>query len=149
MLQRSLATLPPTLDKTYNHILSAISKANSQYAIPILQWLAFSAQPLSIGKVAKIVAINIKGKPRFNHKEVLKDPLNVLNICSSLITTTIDKGDGTSGSAKQVIVLIHYSIKEYLLSNRIKKGSAAHYSMQAAACHNIIAKGCLRYLLQF
>lgn len=47
-LRRSLATLPPTLDKTYDRILSSISEVDSQYAIPILQWLAFSARPLSI-----------------------------------------------------------------------------------------------------
>src|SRR4051794_41045062 len=91
MLRKALATLPPTLDKTYDRILSAISEADSQYAIPILQWLTFSARPLSINEIAEIVAIDVKDEPKFNREEVLEDPLDVLSICSSLVTITTDK----------------------------------------------------------
>ncbi|KAH7065082.1 hypothetical protein B0J12DRAFT_24715 [Macrophomina phaseolina] len=149
MLRKALATLPPTLDETYDRILSAISEADSQYAIRILQWLTFSARSLSVDEVAEIVAIDVKDEPRFDRDEVLEDPLEVLNICSSLITMTTDKRGGRLGLARQVVVLAHYSVKEYLLSDRIQKGSAAHYGMQATACHDAIAKGCLGYLLQF
>jgi RNA binding exosome subunit len=99
-------------------------------------------------EVAEIVAINLEDEARFDPEEVLEDPLDVLNICSSLVTMTTDK-DGELGSAKQIVVLAHYSVKEYLLSDRIRKGSAAHYSMQSAACHDAIARSCLGYLLHF
>ena len=53
-LRRALAALPPTLDKTYDRILSAISKDDSRYAVPILRWLTFTARPLSVDEVAEI-----------------------------------------------------------------------------------------------
>jgi hypothetical protein len=147
-LRKSLATLPPTLDETYDRILSAISEDDLQYAVPILRWLTFSARPLLADEVAEIVAINLEDEARFDPEEVLEDPLDVLNICSSLVTMTTDK-DGEMGSARQIVVLAHYSVKEYLLSDRIRKGSAAHYGMQNAACHDAIARSCLGYLLHF
>ncbi|KAF1939184.1 hypothetical protein EJ02DRAFT_504930 [Clathrospora elynae] len=147
-LRKSLATLPPTLEKTYDRILSAISEADSQYAVPILRWLTFSARPLSADEVAEIVAINLEDEARFDPEEVLEDPLDVLNICSSLVTMTTEE-EGELGSARQIVVLAHYSVKEYLLSDRIGKGSAAQYGMQNAACNDAIARSCLGYLLQF
>ncbi|KAF1972363.1 HET-domain-containing protein, partial [Bimuria novae-zelandiae CBS 107.79] len=148
-LQRSLATLPPTLDKTYDRILSAISEVDAQYAVPTLRWLTFSARPLSVEEVAKIVAISLENEARFDRDEVLEDPLDVLSICSSLVAITTDKDNGIPRRARQVVALAHYSVKEYLVSDRIGNGLAACYSMQAAACHDAIARSCLGYLLQF
>ncbi|EUC31762.1 hypothetical protein COCCADRAFT_38175 [Bipolaris zeicola 26-R-13] len=147
-LRRALVTLPPTLDKTYDRILSAISEDDSRYAITILRWLTFAARPLSLGEVAEIVAINLDDEATFDRDEVLEDPLDVLNICSSMVTISTEESE-TQGPAKQIVVLAHYSVKEYLISDRIQKGSAAHYSMQLAVCHDAIARSCLGYLLQF
>ncbi|KAF1953953.1 hypothetical protein CC80DRAFT_418509, partial [Byssothecium circinans] len=92
-----LIILPLTLDKTYDRILSVISEANSQYAVPILWWLTFLAQPLLADEVTEIVAIDLEDKARFNLEEVLEDLLDILNICSSLVTMTIDKKDRELG----------------------------------------------------
>jgi hypothetical protein len=62
MLRNSLAGLPSTLDETYNRILCAIDKEDSQYAIRILRWLAFSSRPLLV-EAAEIVAIDINRIP--------------------------------------------------------------------------------------
>lgn len=153
-LRRSLETLPPTLDKTYDRILCAISNSDSPYAIRVLRWLTFSFRPLSVGEVAEIVAIDPGRNPSFDREEVLEDPLNVWNICSSLVTVTqeipaekqtlaLDKNVG------QIVSLAHYSVKEYLRSDRTRNGPAAQYAMQDTACHNAMTAGCLGYLLQF
>jgi hypothetical protein len=84
----------------------------------------------------------------FDQDEVLEDPLEVLNICSSLVTIVIDNNYGFGGSSRQVVALAHYSVKEYLISNRICTGKAAKYSMQDDVCHSAIATSCLGYLLQ-
>jgi ankyrin repeat protein len=149
MLRKSLATLPPTLDQTYERILSAISKEDSKYAIRILRWVTFSARPLSIDEVAEVVAIDIEQDPVFDRDEVLEDPLEILNICSSLVTITVNERDVFQGSPRHVVALAHYSVKEYLVSDRIWKGDAAQYGMQDDRCHDAIASGCLGYLLQF
>jgi hypothetical protein len=148
MLQKALAGLPPDLDQTYDRILAAIDEEYSQYALRILQWLTCSARPLSIDEVAEVVAIDAKRDPAFDREEVLEDPLEVLRICSSLITIVDDNNYRRGKSSTQVVALAHYSVKEYLVSDRISIGKAARYSIRDNVCHDNIAAGCLGYLLQ-
>jgi hypothetical protein len=143
MLRKSLASLPQTLDQTYDRILSAISEDDREYAIRILQWLTFSARPLSVEEVAEVVAIDIARDPAFDRDKVLIDPLEALDICSSLVIIT------TNRSAQQLIALAHYSVQEYLVSDRIKQGQAKQYSMREVECQKAITKGSLKYLVQF
>ncbi|RII22710.1 hypothetical protein CUC08_Gglean013428 [Alternaria sp. MG1] len=123
MLRKSLATLPRTLDQTYDRILTAISEEYAEYAMRILQWLTFSARPLSVEEVAEVVAIDVARDPAFDRDEVLEHPLEVLDICSSLVTITTNEVDRRSGSAQRIVALAHYSVQEYLVSDRIRQGS--------------------------
>ncbi|RYN17037.1 hypothetical protein AA0119_g11495 [Alternaria tenuissima] len=148
MLRKSLATLPRTLDQTYDRILTAISEEYAEYAMRILQWLTFSARPLSVEEIAEVVAIDVARDPAFDGDEVLEDPLEVLDICSSLVTITTNKADRRLGSAQRIVALAHYSVQEYLVSDRIRRGSAKQYSMQEAACQSAITRGSLKYLMQ-
>jgi hypothetical protein len=148
MLRKSLATLPRTLDQTYDRILTAISEEYAEYAMRILQWLTFSARPLSVEEVAEVVAIDVARDPAFDRDEVLVDPLEALDICSSLVTITKNEEDGRLGPTQQIIALAHYSVQEYLVSDRIRQGSAKQYSMQEAACQSAITRGSLKYLMQ-
>jgi hypothetical protein len=148
-LRKALATLPPTLDATYDRILCAIAEKDADYAIRILLWLAFSDRPLSVDEVAEVIAIDVARDPAFDREEVLEDPLEALDICSSLVTIATYDNDGSPESTRQVVVLAHYSVKEYLVSDRIQRGQAVRYSMQSAACHSTIARACLGYLDQF
>jgi hypothetical protein len=50
---------------------------------------------------------------------VLKDPLEALDIYSSLITIAIDNSNRGLELTRRVAVLAYYSVKEYLVSNRI------------------------------
>jgi ankyrin repeat protein len=149
MLRKSLATLPQTLDQTYDRILTAISEQDHKFAMHILQWLTFSARPMSVEEIAEVVAIDVAREPAFDRDEVLEDPLEALNICSSLVTVTLNKVEGGSRPAQQIIALAHYSVREYLVSDRIKQGSAKQYSMQEAECHSVVVQGSLKYLMQF
>ncbi|KAJ4986108.1 pfs domain-containing protein [Stagonosporopsis vannaccii] len=129
MLRRSLASLPSTLDNTYDRILSAISEEDSVYAIRALRWLAVSTRPLYLKEIAEVVAIDTDREPAFEHEEVLEDPSDILDICSSLVSVTKEN----TLSKKRVIVLAHYSVKEYLLSTRCLQ----------------VARSCLAYLLRW
>lgn len=141
MLRQSLATLPQTLDETYERILTSIPREDCVYAIRILQWLTFSARPLSIDEVAEVAAIDVAREPTFDRDEVLVDPLEALAICSSLVTFTTNP--------QRIITLAHYSVQEYLASDRIKQGSAKQYSMQKVECHKAMTIGSLGYLNMF
>ncbi|KAL5113368.1 hypothetical protein ACEQ8H_008749 [Pleosporales sp. CAS-2024a] len=148
-LRESLATLPQTLEQTYDRILTAISEEDCEYAMRILQWLTFSARPLSVDEVAQVIAIDVARDPAFDRNEVLEEPLQeVLEICSSLVTIPTTQAIGGSSPARQIIALAHYSVQEYLLSDRIKQGPAKQYNMHEAKCHSLTTEGCLKYLLQ-
>jgi hypothetical protein len=150
MLRKALATLPATLDLTYERILSAISEEESEYAMRILRWLAFSARPLSLEEVAEVIAIDVTRDRAFDRDEVLEDPLDALSICSSLVTRVMVMGRRSRAwGLYPTIALAHYSVKEYLVSDRIKLGRTKQYSLQELDCHDTIARACLRYLVQF
>jgi hypothetical protein len=57
----------------------------------------------------------------------------------------------TTGSKdySKVVTLAHYSVKEYLISERSLQSRATRYNIQDIACNEFIAKSCLGYLLQF
>jgi hypothetical protein len=123
--------LPKTLDETYARILCNIDEEDSQDAFKILQWLVFSARPLQIKEVAEVVAVDIESDPRFDPERRLREPQDVLAICSSLVTVVTKIADGrhdktTSGEIR----LAHFSVKEYLVSERIQAGPASSFSIQ-------------------
>lgn len=102
-----------------------------------------------------MIAIDVSRDPEFDRDEVLEDPLDVLRTCSSLVSITHESYFLNSSFAlfekpsEEIVVLAHYSVKEYLISDRIKRGQAARYSLHAALCHGAIAAACLGYLNQF
>jgi ankyrin repeat protein len=147
-LRKSLATLPPTLEKTYDRVLCGITEEDSVYAIRVLRWLTFAERPLTLDEIAEIVAIDVDRDAHYDEEEVLEDPMEALDICSSLVSISTHIGDRRQGSSRQVAMLAHYSVKEYFLSDRICAGSAARYSMQHTTCHSILARSCLGYLEQ-
>jgi ankyrin repeat protein len=111
--------------------------------------LAFAYRPLSIDEISEVIAIDVDRDPAFDRDEVLEDPMDTLDICSSLVNINDEFGDDNAGRTNRMVMLAHYSVKEYLLLDRIRNGPAAHYSMNPSVCHGIIARACLGYLLQF
>ena len=98
-----------------------------------------------------MVAINVEQETAFNQDEVLQDPMEVLDICMSLVSVVMTDVRATETRLYRhsitTVTLAHYSVQEYLVSARICQGRAVRYSMQSAACHGSIAKGCIGYLL--
>ncbi|KAJ4315011.1 hypothetical protein N0V94_006177 [Neodidymelliopsis sp. IMI 364377] len=159
MLRRALKTLPPTLDATYDRILNAISEEDCDYAIRILRWLTYSCRPLTVEELATFIAIDVDSAPAFDPDQVCQDPLEVLHICSSLVSirdSSIDPEDSSrdiSASegrnlSKEVVELAHYSVKEYLTSERLTNLLSARYRMNDAKCQAILASSCILYLLR-
>ncbi|KAK2801686.1 hypothetical protein FQN51_005230 [Onygenales sp. PD_10] len=148
-LRKALGSLPATLDETYDRILLNIDAEYSEYALRILTWLAFSARPLDLSEVAEVVAVDTDSG--FDPDGVLEDPMDVMAICSTLVTITPPhrRFHGRQKVVEKTVVLAHYSVKEYLLSDRIQRGLASRFVLKPIACETSIAKGCLRYLLQF
>lgn len=163
-LRNTLRSLPKDLDSTYARILCNINEQHKKDALTILLWLTFSRMPLTIEEVAEATAINLKCSPQFDEDRRLRDPRDVLQICSSLVTISISKeerwyenGDGDDNKVDDdnndyyvqkftgEIRLAHFSVKEYLVSDRIRLGLAHYFSLDKDP-HAEIAQACLVYL---
>jgi hypothetical protein len=109
-----------------------------------------------VGKWWKFLATENRDDGGFFPEERLPDPADMMVVCSSLIgynAITDDKDNDDDddsinwidGGVRQnhQIRLAHFSVKEYLLSDRC----ALRPNFQAQVCQREIAKRCLRYLL--
>lgn len=131
-------------------------------------------RPLELGELAEIFAIDMDETPRFDPERRLPESRAILTMCSSLIMledATLHASDGEyarepnegsqdfdadsvveytdSEKAETYIRLAHFSVQEFLLSDRIQHGAARHYSIREVESHGVLAEDCLAYLLQF
>ncbi|KAL8723696.1 MAG: hypothetical protein Q9181_007223 [Wetmoreana brouardii] len=146
VLRSALKNLPKSLDETYCRILCNIPEEHTDDVYKMLQWLTYSVRPLAIAELAEVVAVNVDGNPWFDCGERFPDPTEILSILSSLVTTEDLK---TNFQTVKIIRLAHFSVQEYLVSDRILQQAAKDYSIQEVSANSSIAATCLAYLLQF
>ncbi|KAI4248958.1 MAG: hypothetical protein L6R42_009138, partial [Xanthoria sp. 1 TBL-2021] len=150
MLRESLKNLPKTLDDTYARILCAIKEEHIKYVLSLLQWLVSSARPLRLEELAEVIAIDIDSNPRFDVERRFLEKRDALKICSSLVTTVDVVNDQFSGGETHTeLKLAHFSVKEYLLSDRIRMGPAERYSITHVGSNQYIGEACISYLSHF
>jgi ankyrin repeat protein len=146
---RILDELPETLDETYERVLREINKANREHARRLLQCLTVALRPLRVEELAEVLAINFDvptqgGIPQLNPKWRWGDQYQaILSTCSSLIAI-IDDGDS------KVVQFSHFSVKEYLSSDRLARssGDVSRYHIVLEPAHIILAQACLGVLLR-
>lgn len=80
-MRKALKSLPRTLDDTYARILLSIHEDHRQDEFRILQWLMYSARPLSIEEMVEVIAIDTE-LLQFDPENRLPDPMDLLTICS-------------------------------------------------------------------
>jgi hypothetical protein len=85
-----LKALPKSLDETYDQILSSIDKEHYGHVQKILQWLAFSVRPVSLEEVAAALTVDLDHNCLLDPDQQLHDPHDILAICSSLVTMSVD-----------------------------------------------------------
>jgi ankyrin repeat protein len=148
-VRRILDELPETLDETYERILKDIKKVNREHAIRLLHCLTVAIRPLRVEELAEVLAVDFDGTregiPKLNSNWRWADQHQaVLSTCSSLIAI-VDDGDS------QVVQFSHFSVKEYLTSDRLAKanGDVSRYHIFPESAHTILAQACLGVLLRF
>ena len=137
----ALTKLPPDLDQTYDGILRSVPNADIDYLCSALQFAVFAARPMTIAEVAEAVIIEPDIR-NIDEDSRLQRPEDLLDIGKSLFAQH-DESD-----EKRLLKLSHYSVKEYLLSERILKGPAARFHLQERCAQSDIAARCLTYLAQ-
>ena len=90
-LTAQLQDLPPDLHQTYQQIFAKIDSHHSGNVLTVLQWLAFSREPLNLDQICEVVAIifNDNGQPKFEPGKKWNKQ-SVKKICGNLVTIMDD-----------------------------------------------------------
>lgn len=146
LIRRALRDLPKTLDDTYYRLFLEIDEAYREEAITALLWLAFSTRPLLLAELAEAIVIKPRTNPPFDPEERFPEAESVLLILSSLVSISPNDGEG---DLVGYVTLAHFSVKEYLISDRIRKGPAESFAISYPVAHYFIAECCLSYVLHY
>jgi hypothetical protein len=150
-LRKALKSLPKTLDETYERILTNIDESYASDVRKLLQFLTFSPGAMKLTGLVEVLAIDMGGEePQFNPENRIPDPKDIITMCSTLVTMADNFGDPQTDRRSETwttVKLAHFSVKEYLRSDRIKSSRASMYSMDLISGNLFIAKTYLVYLL--
>jgi ankyrin repeat protein len=173
-----LRSLPRNLDATYTQMLTRIKKMYQPEALTLLRWLAYARSPPTLGELvdAAITDPDREDYIEIDERGGLRD---VLNILSGLVmleestgsnaetsfntrlpagdTSTSNPGSGQGGTfvhsqhptAHTRVRLSHFSVKEYLESDRILRTKADQFHLESAIGHQTLAQSCLTYLRHY
>ncbi|KAH9178054.1 hypothetical protein EDB89DRAFT_1880022, partial [Lactarius sanguifluus] len=149
-LRRQLNELPKSLDETYERVLKEIESTNQgRHARRLLQCLAVAMRPLRVAELAEVLAFDLEVTkaevPTFHAEWRWEDQEQaVLSACSSLISIV-----GGDSDDSRVVQFSHFSVKEYLTSDRLAatSGDVSRYHIVTESAHLILAQACLGVLL--
>ncbi|KAN0136077.1 Ankyrin repeat-containing domain protein [Lactarius tabidus] len=138
-------------------MLKEIGKVNPLQAYRLLQCLTVATRPLRVEELAEVLAVDFDGAedgiPTLNKDwrwDVEKQ--GVLSTCSSLIAVVrqqrFNRPDGFS--SVQVVQFAHFSVKEFLTSDRLASLGAdlSRFHIRLEPAHAVITQACLAVLLQ-
>lgn len=154
LIRDTLKDLPRTLDDTYFRVFSSIDEVYREDAKNALMWLAFAGRPLQLTEIAEATVLRCYSNPPLDPEQRFPDPRDILEILSSLVTVTDsfmsssdrwDKFDNLDLQA--TVTLAHYSVQEYLVSDRIKDSAVGYFSLTEVISNNDVSLSCLKYLL--
>lgn len=156
-LQQIVANMPSGLERAYQRDLSSIlslDEPQRNRAINILRFTMFAFRPLTVHEITDaLVVIDDDSCQRFLIEE-LPDAIDedyiqdeIKSLCGTLVQ--IRKAEGESTESSGTVHLVHFSVKEYLLSNctELRTPQLSQLQIHDAAMQNDwLARICLRYL---
>lgn len=129
----ALQSLPKGLDDTYERILINVPD-DAVLLRRALQFIVFAVRPVTLKEVAEAVIVEV-GDQCLDKEARLHDPQLLLAICGSLVSYH-----------GQHLGLAHYSVQEFLKSERIHHGPAREFAMTEVNAAIEISEICLTYL---
>lgn len=145
-LDDCLHTLPRDLDGTYERILCSINNDYVEDVRRILTLLCFSTRPLTVNELIDAHAVDLNEPARLDRDGRSYEPDDLVDICLGLIeiTGTEDKNGQNILTAR----IAHFSVQEYLQSDRILQQNSRMFAMRSSPANTEIAQICLVYLLE-
>lgn len=144
LVRQKLRCLPKDLEETYAHILTSIPEDYREDACTALRWLTFSERPLKLDELIEALLVVPSRDPPYNPEDPFSDPHGILQILPGLVA--ISSGQG---STREEIRLAHFSVKEYLMSNKVRIGPTADFGTSLTTANQFITESCLVYILQY
>ncbi|KAF2180645.1 hypothetical protein K469DRAFT_639699 [Zopfia rhizophila CBS 207.26] len=138
-----LASLPRSLDKTYERMLLNIDEESVEDVRRILTLLCCAKRPLTVLELIDGVAVELGDDPQLNLDGRLLGKDEICRVCPGLIEVDAQLDDETA-----TVRIAHFSVQEYLESRRIVDSKAATFSVRRPEAHTEIACICLTYLLE-
>jgi ankyrin repeat protein len=154
-IRNELQNLPKTLSATYSRILDKVPSMYQAEMLTILMLLAFSKRPMSIQEVAEAAAVDLE-TGSFSTDGRFATPFDILELCSSLVTLTeavqppgMYYYDGPKPEDARQLQFAHFSVKEYLISEKGQQLVPAPFRFGEPLAQSCITQISLIYLLDF
>ncbi|KAH6886789.1 ankyrin repeat-containing domain protein [Thelonectria olida] len=169
MIREELKVMPETLDETYDRILFSVPSAHQAFVQSALHWLAFSARPLLLEELAEAAVIKPEtGQFDPESSRLLKHTM-IIDLCGVLVSSVSQnarenrmkwldaKGEVetrgiqnfTNKTEITVLSLSHYSVKEYIISTRLRSGPLSCYHTSTRLANSFLGQCCLLYIKDF
>ena len=137
-LEAIIRTIPPTVEKEYEAILSKIKDNKRPFARKLLHILVAATRPLSLKELNIAVAIEDQHKSyedlRLDFEERFE--ITIRDYCG-LFVTVFD----------QKVYLIHQTAKEFLVGKSGVSATGWQHSLEPVESELVIAKTCIAYLM--
>ncbi|CUS10752.1 unnamed protein product, partial [Tuber aestivum] len=147
-VRTALQELPKDLDSVYLRILNSIPETQREYIRRAMHWLTFSAVPLTLGQLAEAIVIEYDVNEYGEDSEPLFNMKSLMSICPSLISFEDARDDQSSTQEDRRLRLAHFSVKEYLISDRTGQGPGAYYHISEDKANLLMAHACLSRILR-
>ena len=146
-----LRNLPKDLNETYDRMLNGLDEFDKPKARRALIWLVFSARQLYVEELVDACAFDIDKKPDLGNKLAPTD-IELLLQDLILIRPPISQDQDTVESLTHTVMLVHASIREYLVQTSVLEGSSCqspYFALRDRESNIFLAQNCLAYLLCF
>ncbi|KAF8125623.1 ankyrin repeat-containing domain protein [Boletus edulis] len=136
-VRRALKSLPEGLDESYERTLLALGAMRREgwLARRALTWLVVALRPLRLSELIEGLSINLQTRSLDDDFGPMHNGA-LLDACGSLVTYNEKTG---------VIILSHFSVKEYLMGKLVLT-QLPQYHINRERAHLQLARSCLCYL---
>lgn len=142
-----MKTSPKAIDKIYECALLNVSDEHIPKVMKLLRWLCFCTRPMRLEELDHVVAVDLE-RPGYDPEARYEEPRDLLGVYSPLFKTAELYPKGWSLLVHtEIVQLCHPSLREYLVSDRLREGSLSRFHMEDASANALIAKTCLVYIL--
>ena len=117
----------------------------------ILTLLCYARRPMTVPELIDGVATSVKEPIGLNRKHRLQDADDLRALCPGFIDITPSIDPYSSYRNRSLVPrlrIAHFSVQEYLESERLRHQKAAVFSLDSVKAHAEIAEICLIYVLE-